>query len=119
MAVFLMLGPAVLWFFFKGDVKSVGMALGGAIFLVSASRSSRVLARALGQNIRLKHDLMQAKSEAERVAREDELTGLSNRRAFYEYGEKQAANCRRNGAPLSLLLLDIDHFKKINTAIVI
>ena len=113
-AIVLMLGPALLWFFLQGDKQSIGMALGGAIFLLSASRSSRVLAEALGENIRLKHELIDAKAEAERLAREDDLTRLPNRRAFYEYGEKQAAHARRYDKPLSLLLLDIDHFKKIN-----
>jgi diguanylate cyclase (GGDEF)-like protein len=49
-----------------------------------------------------------------RVASTDELTGLRNRRRF---GEDLAAACafaRREGSPLSLIMLDVDHFKSYN-----
>ncbi len=44
----------------------------------------------------------------------DHLTGLLNRRNFEQKLELEMARARRNGEPLSLILLDIDHFKKIN-----
>ena len=44
----------------------------------------------------------------------DDLTGLSNKRRFRELLEKEAARAERFGHELSLLMLDIDDFKRIN-----
>lgn len=52
--------------------------------------------------------------EAQRLAATDGLTGLSNRRAFVEIVERDVSLAHRHSWPLSLLLLDIDHFKKVN-----
>jgi len=50
----------------------------------------------------------------ERMAVTDELTGLRNRRYFFEKIEESVANSQRYGQNLGLMLLDIDYFKKIN-----
>ena len=47
-------------------------------------------------------------------ARVDALTGLGNRRAFEEALSVEVARAQRTGAPVTLLLLDLDHFKAIN-----
>jgi len=44
----------------------------------------------------------------------DELTGMGNRRSFYEQAEAEVNVAKLDGSPLSLLLIDIDHFKDIN-----
>jgi diguanylate cyclase (GGDEF)-like protein len=44
----------------------------------------------------------------------DPLTGLLNRRAFVQHLEPQAAHARRVGRPLTLVLCDIDKFKRVN-----
>jgi diguanylate cyclase (GGDEF)-like protein len=44
----------------------------------------------------------------------DGLTGAHNKRYFLEFVEREAARCARHKRPLSLLMFDIDHFKKIN-----
>lgn len=48
------------------------------------------------------------------LATTDGLTGLNNHRKFQEYLEQEFAIARRNKTPLSLILLDVDHFKKFN-----
>ncbi|MCE1250275.1 MAG: GGDEF domain-containing protein [Comamonadaceae bacterium] len=48
------------------------------------------------------------------LAYADELTGLHNRRAMGRYLVQQMAQARRARQPLSLMLLDIDHFKRVN-----
>lgn len=50
------------------------------------------------------------------LAMHDELTGLYNRRHFVELAEAEVARARRTGMPLSLAMLDIDHFKAVNDA---
>jgi diguanylate cyclase (GGDEF)-like protein len=47
-------------------------------------------------------------------ARTDALTGLYNRRLIYELGPKQMDLARRQDLPLVAILVDIDHFKRIN-----
>lgn len=49
-----------------------------------------------------------------RQANADYLTGVYNRRFFMESAEQELARCQRYGQPLSLLMLDADHFKQIN-----
>lgn len=44
----------------------------------------------------------------------DFLTSLPNRRAFFEAADAELARARRHGFGLVLLLLDVDHFKRIN-----
>jgi diguanylate cyclase (GGDEF)-like protein len=48
------------------------------------------------------------------LARSDTLTGIANRRMFGETLPLALERARRNGNPLGLAYLDIDHFKKIN-----
>ena len=52
--------------------------------------------------------------DARRLAATDTLTGLMNRRAFLEAIERERSRAERHTLPLSLLLLDVDHFKKVN-----
>jgi two-component system cell cycle response regulator len=52
--------------------------------------------------------------DARRLATTDMLTGLLNRRAFLDAIERERARSDRHAFPLSLLLLDIDHFKRVN-----
>lgn len=47
-------------------------------------------------------------------ARTDPLTGLLNRRAFYERAEEEIARARRSGLPLVVAYLDVDGFKEVN-----
>lgn len=47
----------------------------------------------------------------------DFLTSLPNRRAFFEAAEAEVARARRHGFGLVVLLLDVDHFKRINDAL--
>jgi diguanylate cyclase (GGDEF)-like protein len=47
-------------------------------------------------------------------ARTDDLTGLHNRRYFFELAEREFSLARRHGRALSLIMIDIDHFKRIN-----
>lgn len=44
----------------------------------------------------------------------DELTGLYNRRFVEEYARKLLAMARRQGHPLGVIMMDLDHFKEIN-----
>ncbi len=47
-------------------------------------------------------------------ANTDELTGLANRRAFFARGAEEIKRSRRHRTPLSLIMIDLDHFKDVN-----
>ena len=48
------------------------------------------------------------------AADHDHLTGAPSRRAFFEMAERELARARRHGNGMGLLLVDADHFKRIN-----
>lgn len=50
----------------------------------------------------------------EHMANTDHLTGLANRRRFHDELNAQLGNAARDGEQLSLILIDVDHFKDIN-----
>lgn len=54
------------------------------------------------------------KSKLELLAFKDELTGLANRRFLNACFEREMSRARRDGHYLSVIMLDIDHFKRIN-----
>ena len=56
----------------------------------------------------------QARLELERLATTDELSGLFNRRYFYQMAGIEWRRARRYKRPLAVLMLDVDHFKAIN-----
>ncbi|RRJ82257.1 sensor domain-containing diguanylate cyclase [Aestuariirhabdus litorea] len=70
-----------------------------------------LLAMALADRFRITQD---AKVKAETLARVDPLTGLNNRRAFYELVAPLWSSAQRSRRPLCVLLLDVDGFKAIN-----
>lgn len=52
--------------------------------------------------------------KVQEAASTDALTGIANRRAFEEALEREIARSTRTGEPVSLLMLDLDHFKTLN-----
>lgn len=73
---------------------------------------------ALRQQSRVRGDLERERDRLIETLREqsstDFLTGLPNRRAFFEAAEAEMARARRHGFGVVLLLLDVDHFKRVN-----
>lgn len=59
-------------------------------------------------------ELERANAALERLAHHDSLTGLLNRRGFDERMAAALSSARRRQAPLSLLIVDADHFKRVN-----
>jgi len=57
---------------------------------------------------------MRSEEKLLRLALQDPLTEVANRRAFMEDGQAELMRSLRHGQPLAVLMLDIDHFKRIN-----
>jgi len=58
--------------------------------------------------------LKEAADRAEEIAMRDALTGAYNRRHLLDALRREVARAQRVGAPLSVCLLDLDHFKRVN-----
>lgn len=64
--------------------------------------------------LRLFKQLHAAKELIDTLADTDELTGLPNRHFFFKRFEEEIDRARRYGSSLSLIMLDVDHFKQVN-----
>ena len=63
---------------------------------------------------RTKIELTEALERMTRLATTDELTGLLNRRAFFEHARQVGKLVQREHGAMSLVVVDIDHFKRVN-----
>lgn len=82
----------------------------GAVDFISKPVNEPVLLARVQTHLRLK----QLSDELQRRAATDALTGLSNRGHFDQRLQLEWARAARSGEALSLILLDVDHFKKFN-----
>ncbi len=82
---------------------------GGNDFLIKPFLKEELICR-INQNIEFLEHIEAITTMAER----DHLSGLYNRRYFFEVGERFYANARRDHLTLVLAMLDIDHFKSVN-----
>lgn len=99
------------------------LALSAYLLMVAEGARQRGLKlRAAREELRSKEQALQRQLDANRVlqqqlqeqANRDPLTGLFNRRYLDATMERELARCQRESQPLSLLVMDIDHFKRIN-----
>ena len=63
---------------------------------------------------RLRRQQFAAELQLRALAASDPLTGTANRRAFFAQAEQEMARVRREEEPLSVVMFDIDHFKRVN-----
>lgn len=100
------------------DFKTVGAALdlGVSDYLMRPVDEHELIARSKAQLRRKRYadNLKESLQNEMMAAVKDDLTGLYNRRYADQHIEKQLSRSRMNGAPLSVLLLDIDRFKSVN-----
>jgi diguanylate cyclase (GGDEF)-like protein len=92
----------------------------GAVSLVSTSRFEHYDAAAIeflgdvAQQVALGVENARLFLALSQMASTDELTQLANRRRFTEALRRELGRARRTGLPLSLILVDVDHLKKVN-----
>ena len=110
----LVLLPSTLWLLLQPSPMQVGVAIAVLVFSTFVVSATRKLSDALEKAFRLTRQMERAHTISTRAAQTDELTGLMNRRAFFEHAHLLYAQCRQHRQPLSALMLDMDHFKAIN-----
>jgi two-component system chemotaxis family response regulator WspR len=77
-------------------------------------RAVRALRRQQEECRQQTRELERVNAELRRLTGVDELTGLANRRSFNQAVAQEWSRAARDGTPLSLLMVDIDHFKDYN-----
>lgn len=110
--------------------KVKAFSLGAVDYIIKPFQTEEILARVTThltirnlqkslqeQNALLEREIMERKRiqvELERIATTDSLTGLYNRRYFFNLGETEFTKSQRYKRPISVILLDADNFKDIN-----
>jgi diguanylate cyclase (GGDEF)-like protein len=89
-----------------GILVPMGNEFGSARFIATLEQAS--------QRIGITLSSIALREELQKFSYEDALTGLKNRRYFDQLFEHECAVAQRSELPLSLLLIDIDHFKLFN-----
>ncbi|MGW8393537.1 diguanylate cyclase [Pseudoduganella sp. HUAS MS19] len=118
--------PHNVWELYRWQIISAGALIAFQGILISALvlslRSRRRAMRELAcersnleeRILQRTLELLQANRKLEELAATDPLTGIANRRRMTEQIAQELERARRFHHPLSLLMIDIDHFKRIN-----
>lgn len=101
------------------DLRIHSVILGNMLFVSFIDVTERNLYEfelrlALDAKEKAEVELRSASNELHRSANSDHLTGLWNRRHFEQVAEMEISRTRRYGEPLSLILVDVDHFSRVN-----
>ena len=113
-AICIALLPMITVLLTYGQPEAFWVGVAACCMFISCIFTSLILQKTLNGNLELAYDLVLAKKAAEHIASTDALTGLNNRRAFFEKAGTMLDYCRRESLPISVIMLDIDFFKKIN-----
>lgn len=98
------------------DSRVAGLRVGADDFLAKPFADAEVLARttAMLRIRQLQDQLREAKVLMEKLSIEDGLTRLYNHRHFQDELKREFARAERYNDPLSLIMMDLDHFKDVN-----
>ncbi|WP_462322711.1 sensor domain-containing diguanylate cyclase [Halochromatium sp.] len=91
---------------------SLGFAL--SVVAISMSHYARMQRELLLLNTSLERQVRARTAELEQLASQDALTGLKNRRFLDQVLPRELALAQRQQSPLSVLVCDVDHFKRFN-----
>ena len=95
------------------DLDAISSVINRAAEKVELIQQNEAMVARLEKNTQ---ELEQLNGQLKYLATRDALTGLFNRRYFFEALELELSRCRRHGRAFSLLFLDLDHFKHYNDA---
>jgi diguanylate cyclase (GGDEF)-like protein len=101
----------------QGDalgVLYVGFLARGRLAPVPLTEAKRRLAAAVGEQVALGLANVKLREVLRSQSIRDPLTGLFNRRYMEETLEREVRRAQRAGRPMAVLMLDLDHFKRVN-----
>lgn len=114
-AMLFFLGAIACFLFFNYSEPAPRVAVSEAWFKILSISSSimSMLTLFVGFSF-IAFEIMQSKKELIRLATSDPLTGIINRREFFVRGQLEIDRSDRYNQPVSLLMLDLDYFKRVN-----
>lgn len=83
-------------------------------FISTIVATGMMLSAAVDERSRAMDKLARAMQELQQLASTDPLTGLANRRHLWEFLQREWMRSRRSGNALAVIMMDLDHFKRIN-----
>lgn len=98
------------------ELKIKGLEQGASDYIIKPFDPGELVAR-VKVHLKIKHlqdDLKRSNELLLELSNTDHLTGMYNRRYLMDAMEKELQRCMRKGGNLSVVILDIDHFKKVN-----
>jgi len=98
------------------DSKVKGFKVGGVDYINKPFQHAEIVVRVNTHitMLRLRNHLEEQNAELERLANTDYLTNLYNRRCFFHTAETEFSGAMCSGQPVSITLIDLDHFKQVN-----
>jgi diguanylate cyclase (GGDEF)-like protein len=112
-SIVLLMLPGVVVFVWPGsELRSTGVTLFlySLYLLANLRRSAAEYARQLDTELAL----LRSRAEVAKLSLTDPLTGLANRRHYELVWERVASAAQRQQSPLAVVMLDLDHFKRVN-----
>lgn len=97
-----------------GIAGSLAAAVGGVLLYRFGRRSDRAMVALADSTTRFEARVRERTEELEHLARTDGLTGALSRRAFLADGERHMAEAAAAERPVAVMMIDADHFKRIN-----
>src|SRR5574343_370658 len=97
------------------DAEGVPQTILGITRNISERKAAEIALRETNRQLHARiEEIGRLQVALQELAVRDSLTGLYNRRYLDETLEREVSRARREGIPLSLVMLDIDHFKRVN-----
>ena len=112
--IFSTMSPQMIYYLTTASINGSIMAFLILIFIIFMSNIAFQLHKEAINTLTVNFELTAANEKLNKLARIDMLTGLNNRRSFFEVGEKSLTRAKRYNHSLSVVMLDIDNFKFIN-----
>lgn len=111
---FSMIIPQIIIMISFGEHQHIGLVVLIFIYIPATILLSRAIYNSRLSSIEAHDDLEKSVDELHRLSIMDNLTNIYNRRYFFEMSQKLIATAFREQKPLSLIMLDIDYFKRVN-----
>lgn len=106
--------PIITVLLTHGSLEAFWIGVAGCFMFISCISTGHLFQKTLNGNLELAYDLELSVKNAKIAARTDVLTGLNNRRAFFDTAPNLLKQCSKKELPTSIIMFDLDYFKKIN-----